>query len=98
MEAARDFLVTYLGGHSNAGYHNTSTDSRPFFISFDDGARSVGNKKLVDELTDKLRSDGFSIISGPRMLMYGKEAQQTKLIQTAAHPIPSKAANMIESL
>lgn len=31
------------------------------------------------------------------MLMYGKEAQQTKLIQTAARAIPSKT-NMKESL
>ncbi len=92
LEAARDFFVTYLGGHSNDGYHNTSTDFRSFFISFDDGARleimtkpemvdaektlnrtgyahvafSVGNKKRVDELTDRLRADGFSVISGPR--------------------------------
>ena len=92
LEAARDFFVTYLGGHSNDGYHNTSTDFRSFFISFDDGARleimtkpemadeektmnrtgyahvafSVGCKKLVDELTDRLRSDGFTVISGPR--------------------------------
>ena len=29
-------------------------------------AFSVGNKKLVDELTDRLRSDGFSVINGPR--------------------------------
>ena len=65
LEAARDFLVTYLGDHSDAGYHNTSTDSRPFFISFDDGARSVGNKKLVDELTDRLRSDGFQLLAAP---------------------------------
>lgn len=32
-----------------------------------------------------------------QMLMYGKEAQQTKLIQTAARAIPSKT-NMKESL
>ena len=93
LEAARDFFVTYLGGHSNDGYHNTSTGFRSFFISFDDGARleimtkpemadagkalnrigyvhvafSVGSKKLVDELTDRLRADGFSVISGPRI-------------------------------
>ena len=92
LEAARDFFVIYLGGHSDDGYHNTSTDFRSFFISFDDGARleimtkpemvdaektlnrtgyahvafSVGNKKRVDELTDRLRADGFSVISGPR--------------------------------
>lgn len=92
LEAARDFFVTYLGGRSNAGYRNETTDFRSFFISFDDGARleimtrpeiadaektlscigyahvafSVGSKKTVDELTERLKSDGFSVISGPR--------------------------------
>ena len=32
-------------------------------------AFSVGNKKLVDELTDRLRSDGFLVISGPRTIL-----------------------------
>ena len=39
LEAARDFFVTYLGGRSDAGYHNRTTGFRSFFISFDDGAR-----------------------------------------------------------
>ena len=92
LEAARDFFVDYLGGHSNDGYHNKTTDFRSYFISFDDGPRleimskpgmvdaekpinrtgyahvafSVGSKELVDELTARLKSDGFSVISGPR--------------------------------
>ena len=92
LEAARDFFVTYLGGHSNDGYHNKTTDFRSFFISFDDGARlevmtkpgmaddektlnrtgyihiafSVGSKEGVDELTARLKADGFSVVSGPR--------------------------------
>jgi lactoylglutathione lyase len=39
LEEARDFFVRYLGGHSNDGYHNKTTDFRSYFISFDDGAR-----------------------------------------------------------
>ena len=39
LEAARDFFVTYLGGRSNAGYHNRTTDFRSYFIEFDGGAR-----------------------------------------------------------
>lgn len=92
LEAARDFFITYLGGKSNDGYHNRTTDFRSYFISFDDGARmeimnkpgmedyekplnrtgyvhiafSVGSKERVDELTDKLRSAGFEVVSGPR--------------------------------
>lgn len=92
LEAARDFFVAYLGGHSNDGYHNKTTDFRSYFVSFDDGARlelmtkpgmtdqdkplvrtgyvhiafSVGSKEKVDELTDRLKSDGFEVVSGPR--------------------------------
>ena len=39
LEVARDFFVKYLGGKSNDGYHNKTTDFRSYFISFDDGAR-----------------------------------------------------------
>ena len=50
LESARDFFVKYLGGTSNSGYHNKSTDFRSYFISFDDGARlELMNKP---ELTD----------------------------------------------
>ncbi len=92
LEAARDFFVKYLDGHSNDGYHNKKTDFRSFFISFDSGARlelmtkphlvdhdkplnrtgyahiafSVGSQKKVDELTKRLKEDGYEVISGPR--------------------------------
>lgn len=39
LEKARDFFTNYLGGKSNAGYHNKTTDFRSYFISFEDGAR-----------------------------------------------------------
>ncbi len=39
LEAARNFFVKYLDGHSNDGYHNRTTGFRSYFISFDDGAR-----------------------------------------------------------
>ena len=29
-------------------------------------AFSVGSKKKVDELTERLKSDGFEVVSGPR--------------------------------
>ncbi len=92
LEAARDFFVSYLDGHSNDGYHNKNTDFRSFFISFGSGARleimskpemadaekqlnrtgyahvafSVGSRERVDELTARLKADGFSVVSGPR--------------------------------
>ena len=39
LHAVRDFFVTYLGGSSNDGYHNSRTGFRSYFISFEDGAR-----------------------------------------------------------
>jgi lactoylglutathione lyase len=92
IEAAREFFVKYLGGTSNDGYHNNTTDFQSYFISFDDGARlelmtrpeladlekplnrtgyihiafSVGSKDAVDTLTDRLKEDGFEVVSGPR--------------------------------
>ena len=50
LESARDFFVKYLGGTSNSGYHNKSTDFLSYFISFDDGARLELMTK--PELTD----------------------------------------------
>lgn len=92
IEAAKEFFVKYLGGTSNDGYHNNTTDFQSYFISFDDGARlelmtrpeladlekplnrtgyihiafSVGSKETVDTLTDRLKEDGFEVVSGPR--------------------------------
>ena len=93
LDAAKDFFVKYLDGKSNDGYHNTKTDFRSYFISFDDGARleimnkpgmvdadkhlnrtglihiafSVGSKERVDELTGRLKADGYDVVSGPRV-------------------------------
>lgn len=92
LETARDFFVKYLGGRSNAGYHNKNTGFRSYFISFEDGARlelmnkpdledlekplnrtgyvhiafSVGSQEKVDEITTRLKNDGFEVVSGPR--------------------------------
>ena len=93
LNAAKDFFVKYLDGKANDGYHNTKTDFRSYFISFDDGARleimnkpgmvdadkhlnrtglihiafSVGSKERVDELTGRLKADGYDVVSGPRV-------------------------------
>ena len=93
LEAARDFFVEYLDGHSNGEYHNRTTDFRSYFICFDGVARleimtkpqledqgkplnrtgyahiafSVGSREKVDELTERLKSDGFEVVSGPRI-------------------------------
>lgn len=92
LERAKTFFEKYLGGVSNEGYHNKTTDFKSYFLSFDDGARleimnkpglidipkeisqtgyihiafSVGSKEKVDELTMRLREDGYNVLSGPR--------------------------------
>ena len=68
--------IKHLGATSNEGYHNKTTDFRSYFLSFDDDvlartgyihlAFSVGSKEQVDELTVKLKADGYEVVSGPR--------------------------------
>lgn len=60
LEAARDFFVTYLNGHSNGGYHNKTTNFRSYFISFDDGARlEIMNKPGVADRENTLSRIGY---------------------------------------
>ena len=61
LEAAKDFFVTYLGGASNNGYHNNSTDFQSYFISFDDGARlELMNKPLLIDTDNDLNRTGYA--------------------------------------
>ncbi len=92
LEGAKSFFEKYFGAKSNKLYHNTKTNFKSYFLTFDDGARleimtknelddaeknlnrtgyahlsfSVGSREKVDELTAKLKADGFEIVSGPR--------------------------------
>lgn len=60
LDAARDFFVKYLGGISNNGYHNTTTDFRSYFITFDDGARlEIMNKPQMDDMEKMLVRTGY---------------------------------------
>ena len=60
LEAARDFFVKYLGGVSNGGYHNETTEFRSFFISFDDGARlEIMNKPSVEDIAKPVDRTGY---------------------------------------
>lgn len=92
LEKVRNFFQDYFEAKSNAGYHNTKTDFRSYFLTFDNGTRleimnkpqmsdseknpnrtgyihlafSIGSKKKVDDLTARLKADGYEVISGPR--------------------------------
>ncbi|MBO4864853.1 MAG: VOC family protein [Eubacterium sp.] len=60
LEAARDFFVRYLGGVSNDGYHNKTTDFRSYFISFDDGARlEIMNKPGMTDSEKAVNQTGY---------------------------------------
>ena len=60
LETAKNFFVKYLGGRSNDGYHNKTTDFRSYFISFDDGARlELMNKPELDDQDKSLNRTGY---------------------------------------
>ena len=93
LERAKEFFIKYFEAKSNDEYHNTKTEFRSYFLSFDSGARleimkkpnmidtekdltrtgyihiafSLGSRKAVDELTEKLRKDGYTVVSRPRI-------------------------------
>ena len=60
LEGAREFFVKYLGGKSNDGYHNKTTDFRSYFITFDDGARlEIMNHPEMEDTEKTLRRTGL---------------------------------------
>lgn len=64
LEAARDFFVKYLGGTSNAGYHNESTGFRSYFITFDDNTRlEIMTKPGLTEVGSKDRRMGYAHVA-----------------------------------
>ena len=61
LEAARDFFVKYLGGHSNDGYYNRTTGFRSYFVSFDDGARlEIMTRPDLTEQEKPLTGTGYA--------------------------------------
>ena len=64
LETARDFFVKFLGGRSNDGYHNKTTDFRSYFISFEDGARlELMNKPELEDLDKPRNRTGYAHIA-----------------------------------
>ena len=64
LEAAREFFLKYLDGHSNDGYHNVKTGFRSYFISFDDGARlELMNKPDVADTDKTSERTGYAHIA-----------------------------------
>ncbi len=64
LDKTKDFFVKYLNGKSNEGYHNTKTDFRSYFLSFDDGARlEIMNKPKMSDLPKDLARTGYAHIA-----------------------------------
>ena len=60
LEEARKFFLKYFGAKSNDGYHNTKTDFRSYFLTFDDGARlEIMNKPEMSDLSKDLARTGY---------------------------------------
>ena len=58
LEAAKDFFIQYFQASSNDMYHNTKTEFRSYFLSFEDGARlEIMNKpNMLDAEKDAART------------------------------------------
>ena len=64
LERARDFFVKYFGARSNEEYHNTRTDFRSYFLTFEDGARlELMTKPDLTDSGDFLNRYGYAHIA-----------------------------------
>ena len=64
LEKARAFFMKYLGAKSNDGYHNSKTNFRSYFLSFEDGARlELMNKPEMPDLPKDLARTGYAHIA-----------------------------------
>ena len=92
LEKTKAFYQEYFNAEANEQYHNTKTNLRTYFLTFERGGRleimskpdlpsigtdgehlgyihlafSVGGSKAVDDLTGRLRGDGYVVFSEPR--------------------------------
>ena len=80
LEELRNFYVTYFGGESSDKYVNPGKGVESYFVRFGHSAAlelirrtdfchiafNAGSVAAVYELTERLRTDGYSIISEPR--------------------------------
>lgn len=64
LEGAKSFFETYLCAVSNAGYHNTKTDFRSYFLTFSDGSRlEIMTKPDLTDSGNLLDRFGYSHIA-----------------------------------
>lgn len=64
LEKARDFFIRYFGAVSNEGYHNSNTDFRSFFLTFDESSRlELMTKPDLTDSGDFLNRFGYAHIA-----------------------------------
>lgn len=64
LEDAKNFFIKYFGARSNDGYHNSKTNFRSYFLSFDDGARlEIMNKPEMSDMPKELARTGYAHIA-----------------------------------
>lgn len=64
LEGTRDFFIKYFSAVSNAGYHNTKTDFRSYFLEFKSGARlEIMTKPDLTDSGDLLNRFGYAHIA-----------------------------------
>ena len=79
LEKTRDFFVKYFAAKSNALYHNSNTDFKSYFLSFDDGARlEIMQKPGVEAQTENQMRTGFIHVA----ISVGSKEQVDKLTET----------------
>lgn len=56
----KKFFISYFNAKSNDGYHNTNTNFKSYFLTFDSGARlEIMNKPDMEDIDKTLSRTGF---------------------------------------
>lgn len=64
LEKAKDFFIRYFGAKANECYHNTTTDFRSYFLSFEDGTRlEIMHRPNMEDMEKPLTRTGFAHIA-----------------------------------
>lgn len=60
LEKAKKFFTTYFHAKANSGYHNTETDFRSYFLTFEEGSRlEIMNRPTMEDADKSLTRTGF---------------------------------------
>ena len=60
LEAMKDFFTTFFEAKANAGYHNSKTGLKTYFLTFEDGARlEIMSRPNMVDLKKELLQTGY---------------------------------------